>query len=414
MKQTLWTRNYTLLITATILGSAGGIAGNFALSFLVFDETGSTLASALILASSFIPGFLIPLVAAPWMDRLPRKPFLVFGDAVNGLLYALAGIYLMFCSFSYVGYLCFSLVLASLGCFDSMAYQSIYPKLIPAGLEQKGYTISATLYPVLRVIMMPVAAVLLEALGVAWILVFQGGLSMLAALIESKIQIQEENRMEGKHFSFYLWWSDIQEAAAYLKKERGIRSIFNYMAVTNGMAGGYGPLLVAFFRVTPGFTTAMYSLFSVAEFLGRSIGGVVHYNVRIPEKKRFGFAFLVYQIYETMDMCLLWLPYPLMLVNRAVCGFLGVNSATLRQAAVQKYIPDTLRARINAYEEVLILGASSLLTLVVGALGEVLEYKLCVTLCGALTMAACWATIWRNRPHVRKVYGTAETVDTNH
>lgn len=409
MKQTLWTRNYTLLITATVLGSAGGIAGGFALSFLVFDETGSTLASALILAAEFIPGFLIPLVAAPWMDRLPRKPFLVFGDAVNGLLYALAGIYLMFCSFSYVGYLCFSLVLASLGCFDSMAYQNIYPKLIPAGMEQKGYAISATLYPVLRVIMMPVAALLLETLGVAWILIIQGGLSMLAALIESRIQVQEINRMEGQEFSFRLWWSDIKEAAAYLKQERGIRSIFNYMAVTNGMAGGYGPLLVAFFRVTPGFTSAMYSLFSVGEFLGRSIGGVVHYNVKIPEKKRFGFAFLVYQIYETMDMCLLWLPYPLMLANRAVCGFLGVNSAALRQTAVQKYIPDALRARLNAYEEVLILGASSLLTLAVGALGEVLDYKLCVTLCGALTIAVCWATIWRNRPHVRKVYETQET-----
>ena len=36
-----------------------------------------------------------------------------------------------------------------------------------------------------------------------------------------------------------------------------------------------------------------------------------------------------------MDMCLLWLPYPLMLVNRAICGFLGSNSAILRSSAVQ-------------------------------------------------------------------------------
>ena len=92
VKQTLWTRDFTLLIAASAIGAAGGIMGGFALSFLVFDETGSTLASALIVAIQLIPYFLVPLVAAPWMDRLPRKPFLVAGDAVGGVLYALAGL----------------------------------------------------------------------------------------------------------------------------------------------------------------------------------------------------------------------------------------------------------------------------------------------------------------------------------
>lgn len=404
MKKTLWTKNYTLLIIATIFGSIGGIAGGFALSFLVFDETGSTLASSLILAIQIVPGFVIPLIAAPWMDRLPRKPFLVAGDAVNGVLYILGGLYLLRCPFSYVGYLSFSLVLTSLQAFDSLAYTSIYPKLIPAGMEQKGYTVSGMLYPVLQVVMMPVAAVLLETVGVAWILVIQGGLSLLAALTESFIQMREENRFQGQRPTLKLWWADIREAAEYLKRERGIRSIYCYMAITNGVAQGYGPLLVAFFRVTAGFTTAMYSLFSVAEFAGRSLGGVLHYNLKIPEKKRFSFAFWVYQIYETMDMCLLWLPYPAMLVNRAVCGFLGINSATMRQTAVQQYIPEELRSRLNAYQNIMTLAAGAVLMLLIGALGEVLDYRLCLSLCGGVTMAACWATVWKNRRDVRRVY----------
>ena len=85
MKNRLWTRNFTLLIAASGLGAVGGIAGGFAMSFLVFDETGSTLASALVLATELIPGFLLPLFIAPWMDRMPRKPFLVGGDMLNGV-----------------------------------------------------------------------------------------------------------------------------------------------------------------------------------------------------------------------------------------------------------------------------------------------------------------------------------------
>lgn len=404
MKKTLWTPNYIRLILATVLGSAGGIAGNFALSFLVFDETGSTLASALTFAIQMVPGFIIPLVAAPWMDRLPRKPFLVGGDAVNGILYALAGVYLLRFPFSYTGYLLFSLLLSSLSTFDSLAYTSIYPQLIPEGLEEKGYAISSTLYPVLRVILLPIAAVLLDRFGVGWILIFQGVLSLMAAAIESGIRIQEEKRLAGDRFSLRMWWSDIQEAVQYLKKEQGLSSIYAYMAVTNGVAGGYSSLLVAFFRTTQGFTTAMYSLFSTAEFIGRSLGGIFHYNVSIPKKKRFSFAFWVYQIYEAMDMCLLWLPYPLMLMNRGVCGFLGTNSATLRQAAVQRYIPDHLRSRLNAFEDMLILLTSSLLSLAVGALGEVMDDRICMTLCGGITIVVCWLTIWRNRSQVRAIY----------
>lgn len=408
MKQTLWTKNYTLLMIATTFGCIGGIAGNFALSFLVFDETGSTLASSLILAIQIVPGFVIPLFTAPWMDRLPRKPILVIGDGINGALYILAGIYLLLCRFTYMGYLLFSLLLASLQSFDSLAYNSIFPKLIPKGMEQKGYTVSSMLYPVLQVIMMPVAALLLDTIGVAWILVFQGGLSVLAALTESRIRIQEENRMEGQKFSFRLWWNDLLETAEYLKKEKGLRSIFHYMAVTSGTAQGYGPLLVAFFRVTAGFTTAMYSLFSVAEFAGRTLGGVLHYNIKIPKKKRFSFAFFVYQIYETMDMCLLWLPYPFMLANRAICGFLGINSATMRQTAVQNYIPEHLRARLNAYQSVVALAAGAVLTVLIGVLGEVLDYRWCLTVCGGWNLLWCWVTVWHHRRDVRRLYESVE------
>ena len=49
-------------------------------------------------------------------------------------------------------------------------------------------------------------------------------------------------------------------------------------------------------------------------------------------------------------------------------------------------------------------GAAAVLSLVIGALGEVLDYRLCVSLCGGFSMAVCLATIWRGRKYVRAVY----------
>ena len=408
MKNKLWTKNFTLIIVATTLGAMGGVAGNFALSFLVFEETKSTFAAALTAALAFVPAFIIPFFAAPWMDRLPRKPFLVGGDLLNGICYAAAGFYLLNFEFSYVGYLGFSLFVSSLQTFDELAYNSIYPNLIPEGMEQKGYSVLGMLYPVLRMLMMPVAAVLYGTIGVGMMLIIQGALSLVAAMVESGIKLDEKNRLQDEVYTFQMWKGDIAEAYRYLKKEKGLRSIYAYMAYTNGIGNGYNPLLVAFFSTAAGMTAAMYSLFSAAEFIGRTVGGTFAYKLKIKPEKRFSFAFFVYMVYEIMDMVLLWIPYPLMLVNRGICGFLGINSATMRQAAVQTYIPDELRSRINAFEGMLYFAVSAVLGLVVGALGEVLDYRICITLCGASTMAFCWLTVFKNRKQVGEIYNKKE------
>lgn len=409
MKETkLWTRNFRLVILASAIGTIGATAGGFALAFLVFDETGSTLASALIVAIQLLPHLLLPVLIAPFMDRLPRKSFLVAGDIANAVLLAGMGLWLLFFNFSYVGYLAVSLLLACIGAVDELAFTSIYPELIPEGAEQKGYAVSSMLYPVLKVIMTPLAAVLLDTLGIAWILIAQSGLSFAAAITESFIHLDETERQHRTPYSLQAWAGDIREAVQYLKEERGLRSIYEYMAVTNGVASGFSPILVAFFRTFPGFTAAMYSAFSVVEFAGRTIGSALQYRIKIPDKKKYGLVFFVYQVYESMDMCLLWLPYPLMLVNRGICGFLGSNSAILRSAAVQRYIPEKLRSRINAFDDVLITAGASVFSLMMGFLGEILDYRWCVTIGGAIAMLASWLLIWSRRKDVRRVYETGD------
>ena len=404
----LWNRNFSLVILASTMGTIGGIAGGFALAFLVFDETGSTLASALILAIQLLPFLFIPIVIAPIMDRLPRKTFLVMGDVANSFLIFGMGLWLLFFHFSYIGYLTLSLLLACLGSVDELAFTSIYPELIPKGAEQKGYAVSSMLYPVLTVIMTPFAAVLLDTFGVAWILIAQGGLSLLAAITESFIRLDETERHHSEPYSLKAWGSDIREAVQYLKKERGLLGLYEYMAVSNGVTCAYSPLLIAFFRTFPGFTAAMYAAFSVVEFIGRSIGSALQYRIKIPDKKKFGFVFFVYQTYSAMDMCLLWLPYPLMLLNRGICGFLGSNSAIIRDAAVQRYIPERLRSRVNAFQGVLVTAGCSAFSLVMGVLGEILDYRWCITIGGTITLLSSFVLILGRQKALRRIYEPGE------
>lgn len=404
MKVNLWTRNFSLITVASIIGGAGGIAGGFALSFFVFDQTNSTLASALTMAIGFFPGFLVQFILSPIMDRFSRKTILILGDSISGVIFIMIGIYLTYLPFSYAGYLLISMVLSIISAIDELAFESFYPGLIPKGAERKGYSVSAMVYPVLRVIMLPVAAALLDTIGAAMILIIQGALSFLAAFVESFIKIDEGEKSLKEGYSFIQWKNDVKEGFNYMKKEKGLRNLFYYQALTNGIATGYGPIMIAFFRTTAGLTAAMYSLFSMFEFTGRSLGSVIQYRVDIPKKKKFSLTFFVYLTYEIMDMILLWIPYPLMLFNRACIGFLGSNSAILRQSAVQTYIPENLRARVNAYFSIIVTFGMCFLSLLVGTLGELMEYRQAMTVAAGITFIGIWVFIFRNKREIKKIF----------
>jgi len=402
-KVKLWSRNFTLLISGTIIGALGGTATYFALSFLVYEETQSTLASALVLAISVIPGFVLPLLLSPIMDRLPRKLMLVVGDFTNGALFLLLGLWFKYCDFNYILYLVFSLVLSSIGTIDELAYNSIFPMLIPKGAEEKGFSVSSIIYPLINVIMMPFAAILYTSIGVGNILIIQFFCSTTAAILECFILLKEGVR-EGTKFSLKQWFSDIKEAIAYIKKEKGIRTMLLYSGINNGASEGTSPIVVAFFSATAGFNILMYSFFTVAECIGRTISATLLYKLPLKKENKYPHTLTVYFSYSAMDTILLWLPYPFMLINRAICGFMGSQSFTIRNSAIQQYIPNEMRARIGAFSAILYTSATAVMTLFIGLIGDFLPFPWVLTICGLSMILLNLLTNVKNKKDVVNVY----------
>lgn len=403
MKNTLWTKNFTIITLGTVISAVGGVAMGFALSFVVFDNTGSTMMMALFAAASSLPGIILPVLLSPYLDNFRRKPVIVGLDYLSAVIYLLFGLYLLKHSFSLPLYLLFSLLCGSIGSVYNLAYESLYPNLIPEGFAQKGYTISGMLYPTVTMVMTPVASILYTRLGLGILCLGEGLLLAAAATVETQIRVEEHTKPGGK-FSFGDYLGDFKEGFRYLKKEKGLLRIYGYMPITQGISQATEPLIRAWFRTAPGLNLTMYALFTTAEFIGRTVGGLIHYKVEIPPEKRFSLAYLVYVTYNIMDTVLLWLGFPLMLLNRGICGFLGINSATLRASSVQNYLPDNMRAKVNAVFNMLYALVPTLLTLAVGALGEVMDYRLCVTLVSAAGLLPCYLIMWRGREDVKKVY----------
>lgn len=400
--KTLWTKNFTIITIGTIISAIGAAAMNLVLSFVVFDETQSTFLSGSFAALSMIPAVILPLISSVWLDRVPRKPVIVHLDFFAGCLYLSFGFLFQSIGFHYGAYLLFSLIISATSSIYQVAYQSLYPNLIPSGFAQKGYTISGMIYPTVTIIFSPLASLIYTKIGVVPIFYFYALLLWAASAFEHFIRVEEtikETKLDFKEFK-----GDLMDAIRYLRENKGIRSIYATMPFGQGYAEGSQPLLVAYFSNLSSAGMMMYSFFVFFEFIGRTIGGLFQYRHHFKPENRFRFCYFVYILYAIMDAILLWIGYPWMCLNRTICGFCGINSATLRESSVQNYIPDDKRAKLNALMNIAYVCSSLFFKLLFGLLGEWIPIPIILTGGALVEIVVYYLFLYRNKEEVKPIY----------
>lgn len=380
----LWTKDFSCITAATVLSAIGGEAMNLPISLLVFDETGSTLLSALVLICGMLPDVLFSVLAAPVIDKGGKKKWIVGLDVLTALTYFLMGWWVTGHSFHYGLYLVFVLVIGTISMLYRLAYRAWYPNLIPVGMEQKGYAVSNSIYPIVIIAMSPIATFLYERISMAGIFYLVAGITVVSVIIESCIK--EKKAVYRGKYTWKAYRADIGAGFKYLRNEKGICNIYTYMSITQGTCEGITLLTQTWYQTSPLLTVTMLGFLRSAEMIGRGIGGILQYQKEIPAKKRYLFTKIVYTVYNTMNMLLLYLPYPLMLLNRFLCGALGISSATIRETAVQSYLPEHMRARVNAFFNMIFSAGSVMFQLIAGWMGQVISYRMAVVILSVFTL----------------------------
>lgn len=390
-KENLWTKNFTCITGGTILSAIGGEAMNLPISLLVFQETKSTFLAALIMVCGMLPDIILPIIIAPFIDKGNKKAWIVGLDCLLGILYLVVGLWVKVHSFSYVLYVVLTLVIGTISVFYHLAYSAWYPDLIPVGMEQKGYAVSATLYPMVIIVMSPVAAFIYGRVVMGNIFIMVSILTFLSVIMEAQIKSSFKKLEEVYTLCQYV--QDIKYGFSYIRKEKGIRNIYTYMSITSGASQGVNVITQAYYQISPWLSVTMLGFLKSAEMIGRFFSGIVQYKKTIPVKKRYEFTKGVYLTYDLMDTFLLFMPYPLMLANRFICGGLGTSSATIRETAVQCYLPPEIRARVNAIFSVLMAIGGVGFQLVAGVLGQVMPYKYAAMILGLTTLTCMFLLI---------------------
>ena len=403
-RKNVWSKDFSLITVGTVISAIAGQAISLPFSLLVFDETKSALLSAVMFISSVLPNFILPLFIAPLIDRGNKKKIIVTLDYLTGVLYLLVAAIYYRTGFNYQLLIVFSFVAGVIGSIYQLAYSAWYPDLIPAGFEQQGFAVSSSIYPTVIMIVSPIAAWLYEIqLPVHYLLAAIALLTLTAATFELFIRNLGFKKAE-KSTNLREYVADCKAGFVFLRQEKGLRNIYTYMAITGGVSMGVGLMIQAYFQTVSFLTVAMLGFLRSAETLGRMLGGLVQYKFNIKPEKRYGITKFVYFSYGILDIVLLYTPYPLMVVNRFLCGVLGMTSYTLREASVQSYLPRDMRARVNAIFSVITSLALVVFQLGTGYVGDMFGFRRTAVSFTFLSLAAAIVLIAIPSAVNRKVY----------
>ena len=387
MKSKLWTKNYTLCFIGTILSALGGIGLNVAMSVLVFKETQSTALSGMFAAISMIPNFVLPVFMGSFIDRKHPLKVLVCNEVALGAFFMIVSFLVTQLPFNYLFYLVITLCISTFGVISELAYQSVTPHIMDRKMYPKGNAALSTIYPMAQIVMTPIALFLFNQFGVALIFLFYGFTCWLDASLESRIKFEYELPEKVKENRVKQHISDIKDGFFYLKEHKAISSVFIYFFVTM-MVYGLNVLYYPYFTQTAGFGDANYSLLLSINGLGYLLGGFFHYFVQIPHNRRFQVTVIVYLVFNLLEGTFFAMPLIIMFATKLLLGMLGMNTANIRTSALQAYVPNKMRAKVNAMYSVMVSIGTIIGQALAGWMAEFMPYIQVSLILGGLGMIA--------------------------
>lgn len=405
-KQTLWTRDFTILTLGTVVSMLGNAVSGFAIGLLVLDKTDSVLLYALFMTCYSLPRIVLPMFAGPYLDRFSRKRVIYSLDFLSAALFTLFFLLLLKGYFNYTAYLLMSMLIGSIDSIYTVAYESFYPLLISEGNYTRAYSIESLIYPLSTAIMVPIAGICYKTIGLAPLFLFNAVTFLIAAISETQIKTVETHiKSAAERFSGSRFMRDLKDGIRYLKNERGLNAITWFFFVMMLASSVCMTLALPYFRSLTGVDGIMqYTLVMGANTVGRLIGGAVQYFFRYPAQKKFHIALFVYIAICFIDGAYLFFPFWMMLLFMLLDGMLGVTSYNIRISSTQNYLPDEMRGRFNGLFQMLIILGTIIGQLFAGAVGDVLPIRWVVAASMGITALSVFVILIPNKEHVKKIY----------
>ncbi len=409
---TLWTRDFTIITIGSVISMLGNSLVGFAMSLMVLDYTNSPMLYAIYIVTYTLPQLIMPIVSGAILDRFSRRKMIYTLDFISAAVFLIMGIVLFAGKFNFPIFAGVCLLLGAIQSTYMVAYDSFYPLLITEGNFQKAYSIQSML-ETLTVMMVPVATFIYNLVGIGPLMIINAVSFFIAAIFETQIK-QEEKYVEtrkqetdaAENSNVKLMLSDIKEGMAYLKAETGLCAVALYFMINMLAVGAMDVLCLPYYKGNFKNGEYLYVLIFGMSFIGRAIGGGLHYKFKLPAKYKFALAMAIYIFIAFGEGTYMFMPVGLAMAVCFLTGISGVTSYTIRISATQSYVPDEKKGRFNGAFLLLMTSGMLIGQVIAGSLAEIVDARYVILGFNMLALIAAILIIGGRHKEVAKIYNT--------
>ena len=408
---TLWTRDFTIITIGSVISMLGNSLTSFAMSLMVLDYTNSSMLYAIYMVLYTLPQLVTPIISGAILDRFSRKKMIYTLDFVSAGIYLIMAITLLNGVFNFP---MFATVIFILGIIQStyyIAYDSLYPMLITEGYYQKAYSISSML-ETMTVVMVPVSTFVYKLIGIGPLMIINAVSFAIAAVFEMQIGHEEKyvekrkNEVDNSSSKINQMLIDIKEGVKYMRSEPALLAIVSYFGLNMLACGAMDVLCLPYYKQNFKNGEYLYALVFGMSFIGRAVGGGIHYKFKIPTKLKFMFAMTIYIIIAIGEGTYMFMPIGLAVVVCFITGISGVTSYTIRISSTQSYVPDEKKGRYNGAFQLITTIGLVIGQMAGGALAQKMDARFVVFAGNIIALIAAIIIIGGNRKAVAKIYNT--------
>ncbi|MCF6377985.1 MFS transporter [Nocardioides KLBMP 9356] len=378
-------RDFGLLWLAGLVSVAGDWVLMTALPYVVYDRTGSVLATAGMVAAQLAPSIVLSSFAGVFVDRWDRRRVLVVTNVLQGL--AVTALLLVGDGSLWIVYA----VAAAQSAFASFS-QPAEAALLPT-LVREEQLVAANALNVLnnrlgRLGGVPLGAVLLATFGLSLVVVVDAVSFLVAAALVAAMRHRDQPHLEEGDATraFARFWSEWIAGLRIVREDQTIAVLFVVLGLMTFGGTMLDPLFAPWIRDILGQGVDAVAILTVTSSLAGVAGSLVVGSVgaRLSSRALMGWGSVIAGglLLAKFNVPSLWVAVAL----SAVGGITAVASSVGVETLAQERTPEHVRGRVFGSLQATVWLMSLLGAVVGGLVGELVGLLPALDLAAALVL----------------------------
>ena len=373
-------RNFRLFFTANMLSNVGTWAQRIAQDWLVVSDlhkNGSEL--GIVTGLQFLPMLLFSLYAGSLADRLDKRKLLIFTNAGSGLTAAIMGLLILSHRVTILEVFALAFTLGLFGALDAPARQAFTSELVGKSDIANAVSLNSANFNLGRLIGPAVSGLLIKYFHTGPSFLLNAGSYLFVILALVLMRPEELHRLP----------KDSKERRT-LDGIRYVRGRIDLVAV----------IATVFFASTFGLNFQIFNALVSTKIFHKDAGafgllgsvlaigslGAAIISTRLDQKRKPNFIMIFASLFGVSLIVVASMPtYGTYALILPICGFLALTTMISANTYVQTTTPSELRGRVMGLYLLIFLGATPIVSPLIGWLADVVGVRQTVAICGVLT-----------------------------